>query len=340
MKNEYDVIIIGGGPGGLAAAEVLSRHRRDALLIEKKSVIGPKVCGGGISAKMAEIGIPLHDADRQFSNAKFHCQHKSYWITRPEPYAATIDRGRLGQLQLARLQNSFVEVVTHTLVTDITDNAITANGHTAKYRHLIGADGSLSLVRKHLGVPATKFGSTFQYRIPQLHRDLEFYFDAHRFGSGYGWIMPHHSYTFIGAGQLTSELKGRRLKDKVDQWCRDFNIDVSRGTPESWIINGDYRGWQFGNTCLVGDAGGFTPSFTGEGIYYAMISGQEAARKIIDPAYPCPGIRKILKKKRSQELIMDLLRVHPSFFNAGMQLILKNCRHDYFSKLFINFFLG
>ncbi|MFH1207784.1 MAG: FAD-dependent monooxygenase [Patescibacteria group bacterium] len=340
MKNEYDVIIIGGGPGGLAAAEVLSRHRQDVLLIEKNSVIGPKVCGGGLSAKIADVGIPLSIADGQFSKIKTFFKHKAHWVTSSEPCVATIDRGKLGRMQLARLMSSTVEVVTGRLVSHVDSDRITIDGRKIKFHHLIGADGSLSLVRKYLRVPTKKFGSTFQYRVPRLSHDLELYFDAHRFGSGYGWIMPHRDYTLIGAGQLADELHGHPLKQTVDTWCRDFSIDLSAGRPEAWIINCDYRGWLFGNIFLVGDAGGFTPSFTGEGICNAIITGQEVARRILDPQYTCPAINKILNKKFKQERLVNALRHSKNLFNAAVYLALNFTQNKKLAKRFIDFFLG
>lgn len=47
MGNSYDVIIIGAGPAGLAVAEELENTALTVLLIEKNSVIGPKICAGG-----------------------------------------------------------------------------------------------------------------------------------------------------------------------------------------------------------------------------------------------------------------------------------------------------
>ena len=45
----YSVIIIGAGPGGLACARLLAEQGMDVLVLERKSIVGPKVCGGGIT---------------------------------------------------------------------------------------------------------------------------------------------------------------------------------------------------------------------------------------------------------------------------------------------------
>ena len=45
----YDVVIIGGGPGGLHCGQILARSGARVLILEKNKVIGQKVCAGGIT---------------------------------------------------------------------------------------------------------------------------------------------------------------------------------------------------------------------------------------------------------------------------------------------------
>ena len=47
ISKKYDVVIIGAGPAGLAAARYLAENKKSVLVLEKNKVIGPKVCGGG-----------------------------------------------------------------------------------------------------------------------------------------------------------------------------------------------------------------------------------------------------------------------------------------------------
>ena len=75
---------------------------------------------------------------------------------------------------------------------------------------------------------------------------------------------------------------------------------------ESAPINYDYRGMEFGKIFLVGDAGGFTFPLTGEGIYSAITTGEEVARKIIAPEYDIPKIKNILKFQEIQRKIIRM----------------------------------
>lgn len=63
-------------------------------------------------------------------------------------------------------------------------------------------------------------------------------------------------------------------------------------------------GFHFGgNVHLVGDAAGVASGLTAEGIYAALITGEEVARQIGDRAYPAPKTCAWLRVKRAHDAI-------------------------------------
>ena len=54
MTQRYDVIIIGGGPAGAAAAFFLGQAGRKVLVLEKEIFPRYKTCGGAVSARVLE----------------------------------------------------------------------------------------------------------------------------------------------------------------------------------------------------------------------------------------------------------------------------------------------
>ena len=55
MQKKYDVIIVGGGPAGLACALELANSKYSVLLLDRKKILGDKPCGGGICEKEVAV---------------------------------------------------------------------------------------------------------------------------------------------------------------------------------------------------------------------------------------------------------------------------------------------
>jgi geranylgeranyl reductase len=137
--------------------------------------------------------------------------------------------------------------------------------------------------------------------ITRDFKDLEVFFEPALFGSGYAWIFPHNNFVSIGcATDLKSQLN---LFKNFHYWLKKMKIEINPAELESFPINFDYRGFKFGNIFLVGDAAGFASGLTGEGIYAAILSGKEVARKILNPNYNFPEMKKLLKKKFLEERV-------------------------------------
>ena len=83
-------------------------------------------------------------------------------------------------------------------------------------------------------------------------------------------------------------------------------FDLRNAKCSAGLINYDYRGWQFGNTFLVGDAAGFASALTGEGIYPAIISGESAAQRILEPSCSLERIQNLEKKQKRFSNMVEL----------------------------------
>ena len=94
------------------------------------------------------------------------------------------------------------------------------------------------------------------------------------------------------------------LQKNVICWAQRLGFSL-RGIPcSAGSISYDYRGWDFGTIFLAGDAAGLASALTGEGIYPAVISGREIAKKIID------------RNNFESAKMENLLRRHSSFLKA------------------------
>ena len=243
-----------------------------------------------------------------------------------------------GLEHLEKAVESGAEVETEMEVKEIKEDLIVASGQEIKYNYLVGADGSNSLVRKFLGIKTEKIFVTLQYAIPQSiqkFEEMEYFFDSKIF-KGYFWIFPHKNYAIVGCGYYPKNIRNNSfsLKSVFEKWLEDRQIKTDGLKIESFPINFDYQGYQFGNKFLIGDAGGFVSGLTGEGIYFAMVSGREVARKIINPQYDCPEISKILRIKKDQENILRLSGFFNNFLpNLGFKIMLFLYKLPLFKKL-------
>lgn len=309
MNKAVDIVIIGAGPGGLVCAKKLAEHGKNVLVLERKTLIGSKVCAGGITWN----GL-LRYAPESLIEQAFHDQHiisarQRIKISRTQPIAATVNREMLGQKMAREARNAGAVIKTETVVSQIASDSIIATDPQGrlkeiKYRHLVGADGSTSVVRKFLKIPVNHMGLGLNCQIKAQAEKMEWHLNPRQFGSGYGWIFPHRQSISIGAYHPQYGQASRKLKKQLVVWANKQGYNLSGEYLQAALINHDYRGFHFNNIWLLGDAAGLASGLTGEGIYPAIISGEAVAMKIINPQYPALEIEALLrKKKRHQQII-------------------------------------
>ena len=333
QPKNYDVIIVGAGPAGLNCAKVLGNAGKKVLLVEKNAEIGPKVCAGGLTSKDLEyLKIPKKLLEFEFSEAIFSTPLSKIKIKNDGVFAYTINRKEFGQWQLSQLHKDNVKILTSTKVTKIEKNQVTTNrDEKFSFSYLIGADGAFSVVRKHLNLSSKNTLIALQYMVPtDKYSQFELYYNSKFFSSGYAWIFPHRGFASIGCGTLPKYSKG--LKERFLSWAKSHKINLLDGKYEAFAINYDYKGCEFGNIFLIGDAAGLASSFTGEGIYQALISGEEIAQKILDPSYRTLKLAEILRFNKRHLKALNIVENSSLFRPLFLELIAFSLKSKSFQK--------
>ena len=308
--KKYDVIIVGAGPAGLRCAYVLAKSDLSVLLLEKNAKMGQKVCAGGITRKdLSILDLPDEIFGHKVSKTGVHSPNRSSSANAPQPFVFTLSRQDLGEWQRKQLDNTDVEVLTNSKVTEINENYITVNRKDKyAYRTLVGADGVSSIVRRYLKIPTEKTLIGLQYLIP-IKRDpkLEIFLDSKLFKAWYAWIFPHKNHIAVGCVCDPKIMEPSELKKNFQIWLDQKGFDMTDSIYQSWPINYDYRGYKFGNVFLAGESAGLASGFTGEGIYQSLTSGDTVAHTILDKNYSSKAMTSVLKYNKIQNRIMTLL---------------------------------
>lgn len=287
----YDVIVVGGGPAGAAAAIDLGQAGKKVLVLEKETLPRYKACGGGVSVRLLEsFPFPLEDVvESRPVEVGYILDSLEYRLPLPKRPIALVMRDRFDQRLLEMAEVEVCTGMDVRKVEEFADRVIvtTAAGQSFTARYLVGADGANSRVARSLGLrPKRKMGAAIEVEVKVPPAVMEKYRDRPRFifgelGLGYLWIFPKGEHLSVGAGKLHPD--HGELQQTLQRVMKKHGIDI-RGAGMHGHPLPIYLGIQrlaTRRTLLVGDAAGMIDPLTGEGIRLAITSGRLAAQAIL-----------------------------------------------------------
>ena len=307
-------LIVGAGPAGLRAGQVLADAGRETLVVEKRAEIGPKTCAGGLTPKTVAIlrglGLPENAGLARVGHVVFAPEHP-VTLDPDGTTVVTLSRKELGRYQAGWTRAAGAEVRAGCPVRelDLAGKTALVGGARMRWRHLIGADGSDSAVRRALRLPSPRGYFAAEYNLDGVRLEpLRVECDP-ELGGGYFWVFPHHDYTSVGAVASKHVVRPATLRAYLDARLERLQL-AGHGEPlEGATLEVDFRGLHFaGGVHLAGDAAGVPSALTAEGIYSALLTGEEVARGIIDPAHPSRRVTRWLRVKRRHDRFAAFLR--------------------------------
>jgi geranylgeranyl reductase family protein len=318
----WDTIIVGAGPAGCAAAYDLAKAGREVLLLDRAEFPRQKACAGGLTTKtLRALRYPVDPVIRQrLSQLRIErdADHSTV-LQRSSDYCFMTVRQELDDYCLrqtlaagAQFQRirGISEISEDADQVEIRIDALDGNtgGQIMHARFLIGADGVHSQVRQ-LTDPANNwfwraFALEANVRVPNSASE-ELIFDFAPIRDGYGWIFPKGDHINIGLYSYSKDEKIDRARLAVYTRARYGDL------PAEDVI-GQYAGFGAAQhkipatrVFLVGDAGGFADPLTGEGIYFAIVSGQ-AATEAIEAAFRHGSPAHVRFQQATERLRNDL----------------------------------
>lgn len=285
----FDVIIIGAGPAGTAAAYDLLCAGLKVLMLDKSKFPRKKACAGGLTPKALDLyrfDISRLIRRRIREVAVINRSGKQFVIHEKKPLCYMTRREELDYFVLQRVmqKGAAFRVVPRidTIDSDRKSVKVLAGKELFKARYLIGADGANSRVRQ-LTSPSHPFARQMAIEVDVQVRHpakCKMTFDFSRSQYAYYWIFPRDDHVNIGVYSVKKNIRlsERLLVEYANKALGCTQLKGFRGYP---ICTGGFRYIPSGRVLLVGDAAGFAEPLLGEGIYFALKSGQLAAGSVI-----------------------------------------------------------
>ena len=306
--NQFDVIIVGGGPAGASCAALCAQAGVRTLVLERATFPRDKVCGDClnpdcwpvlerlgadamvrrlphtilrsvefISARGRKIALPFPEMETSEIAVKRSAFDKVL-LENAEAKGATVRQG--AAVCGIRTDDGFQREFT-------VDTAPGQVGGSVTGRFLVAADGRNSIVARLLGMLSEGRSACDASALPnriglQAHVPCppEFYSQVQMrwFAEGYGGLAP------VGGGELNISLAGPPHALKALKKWAHAEFRLSSGQAWRTIAPLDRRPATRAaedGAFLIGDSARVVEPFTGEGIYYALRAGELAAEAII-----------------------------------------------------------
>jgi geranylgeranyl reductase family protein len=284
--KQVDVLVIGLGPAGAAAAWAAARAGLSVLAVERKKEIGmPVQCAEFIPLPMGKYAQGEGVLVQRI--AGMNSILPSGAVEHADFPGLMLERAAFDQSLALRAREAGAQILLDSRLASLDaagSRALVKTPHRdveVEYRVLIAADGPHSTVAETLGLPALEVIHTRQYTValsvPCADTDIWLSAD---YPGGYAWLFPKGDYANLGLG--ADKRFAPDLKQPLDALHRQLaeagtvGEEVLSRTGGAIPVGGLRERLVLGNVLFTGDAAGLTHPISGAGIAAAVISGEFA----------------------------------------------------------------
>jgi flavin-dependent dehydrogenase len=285
-----DVLVIGGGPAGLAAAIALRQHGVDVTVVDARPAAIDKACGEGLMPEaltaLERLGVSLDAQDGvpfrgiRFEDVKTHVE-----AVFPSRAGLGVRRLRLHERLRGRAEEAGAHLLWETRCQLAGPQSALLNGEEIRFRVLVGADGQSSQVRAWAGLDARRvdrlrYGFRRHYRVKPWTDRVE----VHWAERGQLYLTP------VAEDCVCVAFVGREPMHEDERWQPHFpwvaermgdarECSVPRGAVSATrVLREVERG---SSVALIGDAAGSVDAVTGEGLAGCFQQAEALAGAIV-----------------------------------------------------------
>ena len=344
LPNSVDVLVVGGGPAGLATAIAGRRQGLSVLVADGALAPVDKACGEGLMPDGVEalrhLGVTIPESDaRPFRGIRFVNQNQRSEATFPAGTALGIRRTSLHQILMAHAADAGAQLLWQAPVTGLHPQGALVGGELVRAHWVVGADGTASRVRRWARLDAHKhnrvrFAIRRHYRVAPWTNFVEVH-----------WARRCQFYlTPVGRAEVCVAMVSDNPKMRVDDALAESpELSVRFGGAEQTssergavTVSRQLRRVFRGNVALVGDASAGVDAITGEGLCLAfrqsallaesLASGDlaryqaEHTRLIRRPAFMARMMLFMARHDRLRQRTMQVFESNPRSFAAMLSM--------------------
>ncbi len=291
-----EIVVIGAGPAGSAAAREAALAGLCPLLIEKDDTPGAGNACGGVAAHGYGRGLQLTDdvVEREIRRTVLSIDGTRVELNSARPTHISFRRNIFDAFLARRAVRVGAELLTSTRVTSVDPasrriklkNQVTGREHEVVAQTIIFADGPATLAAESFGIGHRPGRNTIHGVFVELEgaygdgETMDFVVDTSARNKGYFWIFPKKDLVQVGVGgvllggavpfqeQLARFIRGRHDLRERRRLRKGAGL-VPAERSDRLVANG---------AMVVGDAAGLANPLTGGGVGAALVSGEIAGR--------------------------------------------------------------
>lgn len=298
------VVIIGAGPSGSICGYLLKKEGVDCIIIDYATFPREKICGGGLTPKahalLDELMPGLKYNYQGVNRFRLMQDGKTLCVVDLAKELRMVPRKEFDHVLLNQYLAVGGQVRKDAFLRydERPDGKIVItlrSGEQLVCDYLVGADGTNSRVRKQL---------TGQRGVNRLFVEQyvekganEFIFDlSTHYKKGYYYSFPNIDWDIVGVGGDYSS--AHELHTLLNNAKNREMVPIKDAVPKGAFIAVDTVDSGKKQIILVGDAGGFANKLTYEGLYYALATGRNASKAIINDVDFSIINRDLFRKKK------------------------------------------